>query len=555
MVGRGSVDEDAVMTPDFTAPGPGRWALDRSHFPGGTTPISQWLIESAMAPGFRTVFAELGVPADALEARFVNGFMYTRLRPLVRPDHPSTKLPPTMVLRVATRVHPAFRKRERAASIAFRTRPWVAVANRWATEIKPALTARNHQLQSVEVATLDDDALGRRVAELLEHCRANAELHFWLHGHDLGPIARYLYACQGWGIAPEDAIPALSGASPSTSAPVRQLARLRALITGSGAVPASLDEVRAISPEVAAALNEYLADRGMLIVTSYDIDGLTLEELPGAVMASILGAVEPAELDHDSIAAALRARVPESAQAQLDEVLGDARGVMDMRDDNGPLTYEWPAGLLRRGLLEVGRRLVTRGRIDDAELALELAPHEASTILGTTTPDSAQLARRADERRSLARLTPPAVLGPEEPEPPLDVLPPALAETVAMVQTALRLMGMAGGRRGDPLLGAGVGTEPYRGRARIASSPEEAIEALEPGDILVVRATSPAFNAVLSIAGAVVTGEGGPLSHAAVLARELGIPAVVGAPGALDLPDGATIEVDPRLGSVRVISA
>jgi pyruvate,water dikinase len=203
----------------------------------------------------------------------------------------------------------------------------------------------------------------------------------------------------------------------------------------------------------------------------------------------------------------------------------------------------------------VGRRLVTRGRIDDAELALELAPHEASTILGAAAPGSDELAHRADERRFLARLTPPAVLGPEEPEPPLDVLPPALAETVAMVQTALRLMGMVGDRRRDPLLGAGVGTEPYRGRARIASSPEEAIEALEPGDILVVRATSPAFNAVLSIAGAVVTGEGGPLSHAAVLARELGIPAVVGAPGALDLPDGATIEVDPRLGSVRVISA
>ena len=32
----------------------------------------------------------------------------------------------------------------------------------------------------------------------------------------------------------------------------------------------------------------------------------------------------------------------------------DARAVMDMRDDNGPLTYEWPAGLLRRALLEVG---------------------------------------------------------------------------------------------------------------------------------------------------------------------------------------------------------
>ncbi len=68
-----------------------------------------------------------------------------------------------------------------------------------------------------------------------------------------------------------------------------------------------------------------------------------------------------------------------------------------------------------------------------------------------------------------------------------------------------------------------------------------------------VRATSPAFNAVLAIAGAVVTTHGGALSHAAVLARELGIPAVVGAPGALGIPDGATVDVDPVLGTVTVV--
>ena len=89
---------------------------------------------------------------------------------------------------------------------------------------------------------------------------------------------------------------------------------------------------------------------------------------------------------------------------------------------------------------------------------------------------------------------------------------------------------------------------------RIATTPEQAIDTLEPGDVLVVRATSPAFNAVLSIAGAVVTAEGGPLSHAAVLARELGIPAVVGASGVLDLHDGALVEVDPRVGAVRVLT-
>jgi pyruvate,water dikinase len=70
-----------------------------------------------------------------------------------------------------------------------------------------------------------------------------------------------------------------------------------------------------------------------------------------------------------------------------------------------------------------------------------------------------------------------------------------------------------------------------------------------------VRATSPAFNAVLSIAGAVVTANGGAMSHAAVLARELGIPAVVGAGAALDIPDGAMIEVDPVAGLVRVLES
>ena len=43
------------------------------------------------------------------------------------------------------------------------------------------------------------------------------------------------------------------------------------------------------------------------------------------------------------------------------------------------------------------------------------------------------------------------------------------------------------------------------------------------------------------------------LSHAAVLARELGIPAVVGAVGALEIPDGSMIEVDPTLGAVKVV--
>ena len=67
--------------------------------------------------------------------------------------------------------------------------------------------------------------------------------------------------------------------------------------------------------------------------------------------------------------------------------------------------------------------------------------------------------------------------------------------------------------------------------------------------------TTPTNNVVLPLAGALVTAEGGPLSHAAVLARELGISAVVGAKGALDLESGTTVRVDPANNTVVILES
>ena len=82
------------MSATFEAPGAGRWELDRSHFPGGTTPIAQWLMREAMPAGMGRVFGEQGVPAKRLDAEFVNGYMYTRLVPLIGGDKPPKRLPP-----------------------------------------------------------------------------------------------------------------------------------------------------------------------------------------------------------------------------------------------------------------------------------------------------------------------------------------------------------------------------------------------------------------------------------------------------------------------------
>jgi pyruvate,water dikinase len=95
----------------------------------------------------------------------------------------------------------------------------------------------------------------------------------------------------------------------------------------------------------------------------------------------------------------------------------------------------------------------------------------------------------------------------------------------------------------------------YRGVARVATDPDAVLETMEPGDVLVAPWTAPTYNAVLAIAGAVVVQEGGLLSHAAVMARELGIPAVIGCRRAMDLiGDGGVIDVDADAGEVRLVA-
>lgn len=108
--------------------------------------------------------------------------------------------------------------------------------------------------------------------------------------------------------------------------------------------------------------------------------------------------------------------------------------------------------------------------------------------------------------------------------------------------------------KGAPsLTGMGIGTEPYTGTARVVHDAIEALAVMEPGDIVVAPYTAPTYNAVLSMAGAIVTEEGGLLCHAAVIARELGLPAVIGAADAMHaIPDGAMVTVDPVSGTVTV---
>ena len=102
--------------------------------------------------------------------------------------------------------------------------------------------------------------------------------------------------------------------------------------------------------------------------------------------------------------------------------------------------------------------------------------------------------------------------------------------------------------------GLAASTGVYEGTARVLRGPEE-LGRVRQGDVLVAPSTSEAFNVVLPLLGAPVTDNGGLLAHAAIVAREFGIPGVVGTRDATNLiADGARVRVNGAAGEVHVLS-
>lgn len=217
----------------------------------------------------------------------------------------------------------------------------------------------------------------------------------------------------------------------------------------------------------------------------------------------------------------------------------------------------------RRPFVAAGNRLAEAGvleRTDDVFLlsidqlyaALESFPHRDFR-------DTAA-ARRAEMER-FRHADPPDTLGNgEAPPPPSGMMGRFMAKFggigVETPVTDTPADAPADGQGdGQVLNGAPGSPGSARGTVRVLWSLDEA-DRVERGDILVAPNTAPAWTPLFASAGAVVTDAGGILSHCAVVAREYGIPAVVGTSNATaTLTDGQTVEVDGNTGTVHPLPA
>jgi rifampicin phosphotransferase len=567
-----------TTTLHWQAPGPGFWRQDDSHDPNvATRYLIEFLTETFSAPETWKGFRDYGLLVAALDFRFVNRYLYLRPRIAAAPEKPSRRSPPAVLLKLLFALHPELRYRKRRAALVFTTKRWRQDRLRWQQELGPRLREYLLALQQVDPTTLDDAALRAHLHTTRMAFIEGVQLHMNLLPADMIPVGDWLRrTCEWAGATPAEAMQVLKGKAQGALAPLTLLDHLAEVVRRT---PATLEIVqerhleatecverlRASDPAVAHALDAYLTDYGHRLVTGYDLCDLTLRELPQALLKSLAATVDgqataQVSTRAEEVAAQLRRRVPASARTEYDARLSEACLAFGLQEDHVGMTVYWPAGLVRRAILAAGGRLFARGRIAQPEHLLEALSGEIDALLGGpgTAPTGDELARRAQERRLLQAEHPPATLGEPEAPPPAGLLPPALERvTQAMLCYLLSLDADPTKRAqatNETLSGLGVSRGTYTGRARVVQGAAD-FGKVQAGEILVAPVTSSGYNVLLPLLGAIVTDRGGVLCHTAIVAREFGIPAVVGTGEATArIANGARIRVDGTNGTVAMLA-
>ncbi|RPI08366.1 MAG: hypothetical protein EHM63_06370, partial [Actinobacteria bacterium] len=302
---------------------------------------------------------------------------------------------------------------------------WRDEVTRWFDEERPAIVAANLSLQADDLAAVDDHQLADHIRRAIAHFRAVSRLHFEHTGFDIAG-GRLFLAAKQWGIPAQRVAALLAGASPATAAVDDHIGRIAAALTSP---PGSMDDVRA-SPEAASALDDYLREHGWRVIDGNDLAGPTVGERPQLIVAAVRGrmAAPPSRVAPE--VASIRALVPEEERSRFDELLADARSTYALRDDDNAVCFVWPLGLIRRGVLEAGRRLAAQGRVHEPTDLLEATSVEIDGLLAGDGPAGDVLAERRNARGAAAIVDPPVQLGEYVPPPSVE-LPPHMADLVA----------------------------------------------------------------------------------------------------------------------------
>lgn len=530
------------------------WERDRMHFPGQVTALEAELVSEAVGPGFRHAARRYAMPVADLRVRTEHGYTYNATVPVVAPPEELEELG----------------RRSEAVLMPVVGR----LGELWDEQILPEI--REH-LAAMAAVDVDGASPGELLAALdatLARATRLWELHFeivfpsYLAVSEFDELYRDLFGGETF-----DAYRLLEGIETKTFEVGRDLWRLSRLALESAEV------TRVLEREPAAAVRERLgasADgRGFLAELDghlaaygqrspiWGISTPTFAEDPAPVIKMLkdyVGQPDAADpglalrrlaAERETAIAEARERLagyPAPVVEQFEGMLAAAQVGLRLTEDHGFYIDAWGLALVRRIVMATGRRLAEAGAVDAPEDVLHLTAAELrATAAADAAPDRRAIVaeRRADLAR-YADVAPPFRLGTMPAGPPPDG--PAS-------RTSMKFAGMPPTAQSEPgVLRGSAGSEgAITGVARVVASLDDAAR-LQPGEVLVAETTAPPWTPLFAVAGAIVTDTGGVLSHCAVVAREYGIPAVVGVGIATaEIADGALVEVDGDAGTVRIL--
>jgi phosphohistidine swiveling domain-containing protein len=533
----------------FEPPGPGSWTIDPVHHPRPVTRYWEEMHPEPFERGFREFTKFYGLLFDTMAGAYINGFSYHSLRPVSDDEVP---------------------QRFQRAQEVFEGKLWREQMREWEEIHKPASIKAHRELQSVDPDALSDAEL----IEYLGRCRdRHSEMiyqHMRFTGAAMIPIGDLLANVGEWtGIAPEKLLNMMRGAAPVSGGGSGELDRLITtvrqdpsaweLLESVGDPRKVLDELRSLDSDAGKALSAYLDFAGYRLLDGFDISGRYALEMPDALLRAIRSSIAGRAVQHDDVEdqiADVRRQVPDEHRAQFNELLDEARLMYRIRDERGVYSDIWASGIMRRAAIAGGRRLAIKGLVHDPEHFVHAGFDEMVSLLsGTGGPSADELAERYEYQTTYTAKDAPAVLGdPPQPPPDPSGLPPFAARVMRAAGLALGALfqGSEAPHDDDVIRGLAASGGVYEGPARRVSSRSD-FDRIVKGDVLVTESTTEAFNILLPLLGAIVTDNGGLLSHSAIVAREYGIPGVVGTRDATDrISDGTIVRVDGDAGEVTV---
>ncbi len=531
----------------------GFWAQDRIHAPRPITPLAVDLITDTMAIGFTDAHREYGAPLD-MRTRPINHYLFSSMRPPTDPDELA-------------------RRAERYTTLPQRLDE---VGSLWERVWKPQL------IESVRAGRLADYR-GLSNAELADELEAQRRhmLHQWtIHGKiNFGVVAGARFVdFYNDVVRPDDlteGYQALQGFETQTVRTTEELWKLSRMVLASPDLQRLFDsdnhdvfaqlahpDPTADVARFAAAFSAFLDEYGWRSDAVYDIADITWREDPTipldalrsylrlsdeqAPAAAFARAVERRE----ALLAAARAKLADEPDvlAQFDHFYEAGRHNLPLTEDHAFWIDQSGVANVRRFVLQLAEALVRDGLLDQIDDVFHLSSAEVIDALRSGADHRSVIPARRASFDAAAATEAPRTLGTPPPPPggPLDPLVDAI------------VVRLAGRRPPQPLaidlLVSGLPASPgvVTGVARVVRTLAEAAK-LDDGDILVCEMTLPPWVPLFAVAGAVVADTGGLMSHCAIIAREFGLPAVVGTlTGTSSIVDGMVITVDGDRGEVRL---